>query len=65
MYNRQNRSAMERAVKTLRIVREITPRILKNIALMYGISVKEIRGNYPNMKIIGSVEAVEYYEKNY
>jgi hypothetical protein len=62
MYNRQNRSAIERAVNTLKIVREITPRILNNIATMYGVSIKEIRTNFPNMQIVGSIEAVEYYE---
>lgn len=64
MYNRQDRPAIERAIKTLKIVREITPRILKNIATMYGVSTKEIWENYPNMQIVGDMEAVEYYEKN-
>jgi hypothetical protein len=62
MYDRQNRTATERAVKTLKIVRKITPRILKNIAIMYGISIKEIRENYPDMIITGNMKAVEYYE---
>jgi hypothetical protein len=62
MYNRQNRTATERAIKTLKIVRKITPRILKNIAIMYGLSIKEIRANYPDMIITGNMKAVEYYE---
>lgn len=64
MYNRQDRSPLERAIKTLKIVKEITPHILKNIALTYGVSIKAIRANFPDMSIVGSIEAVEYNEKN-
>jgi len=62
MYNRQNRSTIERAVQTLKIVREITPRILKNIAVIYGVSIKEIRASFPDIQIVGDMEAVKYYE---
>lgn len=62
MYNRQNRSAIERAVNTLKIVREITPRILNNVATMYRVSIKEIRESFPDMQIVGNMEAVKYYE---
>jgi len=62
MYNRQDRSALERAINTLKIIREITPRTLKQVATIYGVSIKEIRANYPDMIITGNMEAVEYYE---